>query len=89
MFGLVCLLWVLSCFFAGLSFVHGRSACRHAKRAEVYRKQIEELQVEVAGLKKAVQHYRSFDYRKYKPDMVDALLMAMAGAEVEAKYKKE
>ena len=28
--------------------MHGRSACRHKKRAEVYRKQIEELQVERA-----------------------------------------
>ena len=48
MFGLICFLWVLSCGFAGLSFVYGRSACRHKKRAELYRKQIEELQIESA-----------------------------------------
>ena len=48
MFGLVCLLCALSFVLIVLSLIYDRSARRHRKRAEMYRKQIEELQIERA-----------------------------------------
>lgn len=45
MFGLVILFCIPLFLMMAASY---RSACRHAKRAEMYRKQIEELQIERA-----------------------------------------
>ena len=47
MFGLTVLFW-MACLL--MVVVANRSACRHRKRAEAYRKQIEELQIERSDL---------------------------------------